>query len=121
MPAFPYVSLMLQFSMFVQKSWFDSGHTAFWALSILRMLPFFANSGAQPTGATREWTGGQKLPGGLGFRLTTPVFDERVGHAVLAGAGLARYFLPLGGVGGSQPGVAGRVQGDLGQQKPVGL
>ena len=64
MPTFPYVSLMLQFSMFVQKSWFDSGHTAFWALSILRMLPFFANSGAQPTGATREWTGGQKLPGG---------------------------------------------------------
>ena len=54
MPAFPYVSLMLQFSMFVQKPWFDSGHTAFWALSILRMLPFFANSGAQPTGATRE-------------------------------------------------------------------
>ena len=54
MPACPYVSLMLQFSMFVQKSWFDSGHTAFWALSILRMLPFFANSGAQPTGATRE-------------------------------------------------------------------
>lgn len=54
MPAFPYVSLMLQFSMFVQKSWFDSGHTAFWALYILRMLPFFANSGAQPTGATRE-------------------------------------------------------------------
>ena len=64
MPAFPYVSLMLQFSMFVQKSWFDSGHTASGALSILRMLPFFANSGAQPTGATREWTGGQKLPGG---------------------------------------------------------
>lgn len=64
MPAFPYVSLMLQFSMFVQKSWFDSGHTAFGALSILRMLPFFAKSGAQPTGATREWTGGQKLPGG---------------------------------------------------------
>ena len=64
MPAFPSVSLMLQFSMFVQKPWFDSGHTAFWALSILRMLPFFANSGAQPTGATREWTGGQKLPGG---------------------------------------------------------
>ena len=64
MPAFPYVFFMLQFSMFVQKSWFDSGHTAFWALSILRMLPFFANSGAQPTGATRGWTGGQKLPGG---------------------------------------------------------
>lgn len=121
MPAFPYVSLMLQFSMFVQKSWFDSGHTAFWVPPILRMLPFFANSGAQPTGATREWTGGQKLPGGLGFRLTTPVFDERVRHAVLAGAVLARHFLPLRGVGGSQPGVAGRVQGDLGQQKPVGL
>lgn len=45
MPAFPYVSLMLQFSMFVQKSWFDSGHTAFWVLPILRMLPFFAKSG----------------------------------------------------------------------------
>ena len=29
MPAFPYVSLMLQFSMFVQKSWFDSEYTAF--------------------------------------------------------------------------------------------
>ena len=63
MPAFPYVSLMLQFSMFVQKSWFDSGHTAFPALPILRMLPFFANSGAQPTGAAREWAGGQRLPG----------------------------------------------------------
>ena len=49
MPAFPCVSLMLQFSMFVQKSWFDSGHTAFPALPILRILPFFANSGAQPT------------------------------------------------------------------------
>ena len=58
MPAFPYVSLMLQFSMFVQKSWFDIGHTAFWVLPILRMLPFFANSGAQPTEAAREWEGG---------------------------------------------------------------
>ena len=38
----------------------------------------------------------------------------------LAGAVLARHFLPLGGVGGSQPGVAGRVQGDLGQQQPIG-
>jgi len=63
MPAFPCVSLMLQFSMFVQKSWFDSGHTAFPALPILRILPFFANSGAQPTGAAREWAGGQRLPG----------------------------------------------------------
>ena len=63
MPAFPCVSLMLQFSMFVQKSWFDSGHTAFPALPILRMLPFFANSGAQPTGAAREWAGGQRQPG----------------------------------------------------------
>lgn len=63
MPAFPYVSLMLQFSMFVQKSWFDSGHTAFTALPILRMLPSFANSGAQPTEAARERTGGQELPG----------------------------------------------------------
>ena len=63
MPAFPCVSLMLQFSMFVQKSWFDSGHTAFPALPILRMLPFFANSGAQPTGAAREWAGGQRPPG----------------------------------------------------------
>ncbi len=63
MPAFPYVSLMLQFSMFVQKSWFDSGHTASGGLPILRMLPFFANSGAQPTGAAREWAGGQRLPG----------------------------------------------------------
>ena len=62
MPAFPYVSLMLQFSMFVQKSWFDSGHTAFWALSILRMLPFFANSGAQPTVPVRARPGGQALP-----------------------------------------------------------
>ena len=63
MPAFPYVSLMLQFSMFVQKSWFDSGHTASGGLPILRMLPFFANSGAQPTEAAREWAGGQRLPG----------------------------------------------------------
>ncbi len=63
MLAFPCVSLMLQFSMFVQKSWFDSGHTAFPALPILRMLPFFANSGAQPTGAAREWAGGQRPPG----------------------------------------------------------
>ena len=64
MPAFPYVSLMLQFSMFVQKSWFDSGHTAFWALSILRMLPFFAKSGAQTTEAAWKRTDGQALPGG---------------------------------------------------------
>ena len=63
MPAFPYVSLMLQFSMFVQKSWFDSGHTAFWVLPILRMLPFFANSGAQPTGQPGNGQVGRSCPG----------------------------------------------------------
>ena len=64
MPAFPCVSLMLQFSMFVQKSWFDSGHTALPTLPILRMLPFFAKSGAQPTEAAWKRTDGQALPGG---------------------------------------------------------
>lgn len=54
MPAFPYVSLMLQFSMFVQKSWRNDGHMAYLALASLQMLPFFANSGAQPTRASRE-------------------------------------------------------------------
>lgn len=56
----------------------------------------------------------------LGFHATTPVLDERVRHAVLAGAVLARNFLPLGGIGGGQPGVTRRIQGNLGQQQPVG-
>ena len=77
MPAFPYVSLMLQFSMFVQKSWFDSGHTAFWVLPILNdVAPRVGLPQAELTRVTLERV--DSAGGDLGIQIVRVTLDP--GH-----------------------------------------